>query len=376
LFAGDVGQGSFEEIDLIEKGGNYGWNTMEGAHCFFPQTSCNTSGLIFPITEYERDLGNSVTGGYVYRGSSVPSLAGKYVFGDFGSGRLWALTEHSGGQWRREELLQTGLNISSFGEDEAGELYLADYSGTIRRIASEGEEPVMNTLGTVNAASFLFGPIAPGELVSIFGTGMGPDEGRGAELDQEGRLRRTLAGTRVWFDEVEAPLLFVRWDQINAQTPYALEGRTSVVVQVEHQGALSNPVAMDVAGTAPGVFVEAGSAGQGAIVNEDRTRNSDANPAARGSVVEIYATGEGQTEPAGEDGKLAEEPYPVPRLAVAVSIGGLPADIEFAGAAPGFAGLLQINARIPAGVAPGDDVPVVVSIGGVSAQGGVTIAVE
>jgi uncharacterized protein (TIGR03437 family) len=205
---------------------------------------------------------------------------------------------------------------------------------------------------------------------------MGPDEGRGAELDQDGRLRRVLADTRVRFDEVEAPLLFVRGDQINAQTPYAVEGRVSVIVQVEHQGALSNPVAMDVAETAPGVFVEAGGAGQGAIVNEDRTRNSAANPAARGSVIEIYATGEGQTEPAGEEGKLAEAPYPVPRLAVAVNIGGLPADIEFAGSAPGFAGLLQINARIPAGVTPGSDVPVAVHIGGVSAQAGTTVAVQ
>jgi uncharacterized protein (TIGR03437 family) len=376
LFVGDVGQGSFEEIDLVEKGRNYGWNTMEGAHCFSPQTNCNTASLALPISEYGRNLGNSVTGGYVYRGINVPSLAGKYLFGDFGSGRLWALTEHSGGQWRREELLQTGLNISSFGEDEAGEQYLVDYGGTVRRIASDGEEPVMNTLGTVNAASFLFGPIAPGELVSIFGTGIGPDQGTGTALDQSGRISRILAGTRVWFDEVEAPLLFVRADQINAQTPYAVEGRGSVVVQVEYQGALSNPVSMDVGETFPGLFTEAAGAGQGAIVNEDGARNSAANPAARGSVIEIYATGEGQTNPAGEDGKLAEPPYPVPRLAVTVTIGGLPADIEFAGAAPGFAGLLQINAKIPAGVAAGSEVPLVVRIGGVSTQGGVTVAVE
>ena len=376
LFAGDVGQSSYEEIDLIEKGGNYGWNTMEGAHCFSPPTSCNTAGLMFPIDEYGRKLGSSVTGGYVYRGRAVPSLAGKYLFADFGSGILWALTELSNGQWRREELLRTGLNISSFGEDDAGELYLVEYGGTVRKIASDGREPVVHAPGIVNAASFLFGPIAPGELLSIFGTGIGPEVGVGAQLDLNGRIGRALADTRVWFDEFEAPLLFVRADQVSVQAPYGLDGRASATVQVEYQGALSNPVPMEVADSAPGSFTLAGGAGPGAILNADRSLNSPSNPAARGSVIVMYATGEGQTDPAGEDGKLSEQPYPVPLLAVSLTIGGLPADIGFAGAAPGFAGLLQINARVPAAVSPGNDIPVVVKVGDATSQHGVTMAVQ
>jgi uncharacterized protein (TIGR03437 family) len=90
----------------------------------------------------------------------------------------------------------------------------------------------------------------------------------------------------------------------------------------------------------------------------------------------MYATGEGQTDPAGEDGKLSEQPYPVPLLAVSLTIGGLPADIGFAGAAPGFAGLLQINARVPAAVSPGNDIPVVVKVGDAMSQPGVTMAVQ
>ena len=113
MIAGDVGQNRREEIDIIVKGGNYGWNIMEGTLCFSPSTNCNRTGLILPIHDYGRDLGISMTGGYVYRGKSAPSLTGKYLFGDFGSGRLWALTELSSGQWEVEQLLAPGFNISS-----------------------------------------------------------------------------------------------------------------------------------------------------------------------------------------------------------------------------------------------------------------------
>lgn len=135
LFAGDVGQNTLEEIDLIVSGGNYGWNTMEGSRCFSPSTGCDTTGKILPINEYGRDLGVSVIGGYVYRGVANAPLVGHYVFGDFGSGRIWTLEENSIGFIRRE-LLDTDLLISSFGEDESKELYVSDIRGTIYRISS------------------------------------------------------------------------------------------------------------------------------------------------------------------------------------------------------------------------------------------------
>jgi glucose/arabinose dehydrogenase len=134
LFAGDVGQGSFEEVDIVVKGGNYGWNVMEGLHCFSPPTGCNTSGLELPIAEYDHTEGISITGGYVYRGTLIPELAGRYVFGDFGSGRVWQLTEGTAGTWTRALLLDTSLNISSFGRDAAGEILVVDYNGGVYRL--------------------------------------------------------------------------------------------------------------------------------------------------------------------------------------------------------------------------------------------------
>ena len=137
LYAADVGQDRWEEVDLVVKGGNYGWNIMEGAHCFPPsQFGCNTSGLVLPIAEYGRAEGRSVTGGYVYRGSRSTVFRGAYIFGDFATGRIWSLIK-SGSSWIRSEQLRSGLAISSFGEDESGELYLVDYNGTILRLELE-----------------------------------------------------------------------------------------------------------------------------------------------------------------------------------------------------------------------------------------------
>lgn len=143
LWAGDVGQGSFEEIDIIERGGNYGWDVREGAHCFEPMTGCATAGLIDPVAEYGRDLGFSITGGHVYRGLQSTQIAGRYVFGDFG-GMIASLAPDSVGGFTVEQLVEQGctppeapgsLQISSFAEDLDGELYVLDYGrGQIREL--------------------------------------------------------------------------------------------------------------------------------------------------------------------------------------------------------------------------------------------------
>lgn len=130
LYIADVGQNKWEEIDFQPArspgGANYGWNIMEGTHCFSPSTNCDSTDLVLPITEYGHDVGCSVTGGYVYRGSNFPQMAGAYFYGDFCSGRIWALYRDGAGEWRTTKLLDSGLSISSFGEDEAGELYVTD----------------------------------------------------------------------------------------------------------------------------------------------------------------------------------------------------------------------------------------------------------
>jgi len=135
LWAGDVGQGDWEEIDVIEAGLNYGWNIREGAHCYPAGSGCDATGLADPVTEYGRNLGVSVTGGHVYRGSAIPDLVGWYVFGDFGSGNLFAIPEDSVAGTEAEVLLDTSISIVAFGEAVNGELYVVDYSvGTIHEV--------------------------------------------------------------------------------------------------------------------------------------------------------------------------------------------------------------------------------------------------
>lgn len=134
LWVADVGQNRVEEIDVVEKGGNYGWNRVEGNLCFNPSVNCNQSGLVKPVWYYDHSLGISVTGGFVYRGSRVAELVGAYVYGDFGSGRIWALRFDGVDTPSNVELLDSNLSITSFGTDEWGELYLCAYAGGIYRL--------------------------------------------------------------------------------------------------------------------------------------------------------------------------------------------------------------------------------------------------
>jgi glucose/arabinose dehydrogenase len=137
LYIGDVGQSLWEEVDYqvagAAGGANYGWNIMEGMHCY-NATSCDQTGLTLPVTEYDHSLGCAIIGGFVYRGSAQPALSGLYLYADECQGRVWGL-QQSGGIWESRQLIQAAVNPSSFGEDEAGELYLADYSaGALYRV--------------------------------------------------------------------------------------------------------------------------------------------------------------------------------------------------------------------------------------------------
>lgn len=134
LFVADVGQDSWEEIDILQKGGNFGWNVMEGMHCYPPTTTtCDMTNKILPILEYPHTDGIAVIGGYFYKGTAIPSLANKYIFADL-TGKVWSLTEAPANTWTRANLLATGLTLTSFGRDAAGELYLCDYNGNILKL--------------------------------------------------------------------------------------------------------------------------------------------------------------------------------------------------------------------------------------------------
>src|SRR2546428_7304107 len=134
LFLADVGQATWEEVDIIQKGGNFGWNIMEGPACYV--SGCTPTGLP-PIASYDHALGDcSITGGYVYRGTASPALTGRYLFGDFCTGRLWDVREGSPNTWQMTLLATTGLAISSFGQDQGGELYVVNHNGAVYRVTA------------------------------------------------------------------------------------------------------------------------------------------------------------------------------------------------------------------------------------------------
>lgn len=136
LWAGDVGQNEFEEIDVITKGGNYGWRLKEADRCYNPRNDCDNGNLINPIHQYPRGDGVSVTGGFVYRGARAPSLQGKYIFADYSNGNVWALAFEGSKKTNNQLITNEGGSVSAFGEDANGELYILDhYSGKIKRFA-------------------------------------------------------------------------------------------------------------------------------------------------------------------------------------------------------------------------------------------------
>ncbi len=237
--------------------------------------------------------------------------------------------------------------------------------------------PCIALNGILNSASFLPGPVAPGEILSIFGDGLGPPEPVSFQL-QGDLFPKELAGTQVLFDGIAAPMILSWSGQINTIVPYSVAGRERTTVRVEYQGMATPSLTLPVGTSAPAIFTaNASGRGPGAILNEDLTPNSPQNPAPKGSVAVIFATGEGQTQPPGIDGKVASTTLPRPILPVSVTIGGLNAVVEYAGAAPTLvAGVLQINARIPERVASGNAIPVVIKIGEHSSPPGVTLAIR
>ena len=147
LWAGDVGQNSYEEIDIIKSGLNYGWNTMEGSSCFNPSFGCNKEGLELPVFEYPRSSGQSVTGGWVYRGEEIPDLRGAYVYGDFSTGNVWSFN-YDGTTVSGQQLLGNlgRSSLVAFGEDQQGELFLCSFDGNIYTLDSESSVDINDEL--------------------------------------------------------------------------------------------------------------------------------------------------------------------------------------------------------------------------------------
>jgi uncharacterized protein (TIGR03437 family) len=214
--------------------------------------------------------------------------------------------------------------------------------------------------------------------VVITGTGLGPSQLVSAAAQSNGLFGTQLAGTTVLFDGNPAAMIYTSATQLAAVVPYEVAGSFTTQITVAYQGHTNIPFSEAVSSSLPAIFT-ANSTGMGpaAAVNQDGTINSATAPAGTGEVIVLYATGEGQTTPAGIDGKLAVAPFPQPNQAVTVTIGGQPAQVLYAGGAPGeLAGLMQINAVIPTSIHTGSAVPVVVRVGGAISQVGVTIFVH
>ena len=240
-------------------------------------------------------------------------------------------------------------------------------------------------MAITNAASLQAGPIAPGEIVSLFGTNIGPSSPAGGvlfSLTANGMVPTSLGGVSVTFNGTAAPLLYVSAQQINAIVPYEIAGQTNANVVVAFGGSTSANLQTNVVATEPAIFsLSQGGNGQGAILNQDYSVNGANKPAAIGSVVQIFGTGEGQLVPPVQTGSVtpAVAPFPKPAATpINVTIGGQPAQIEYAGEAPTLvSGVIQINAVVPAGTPSGNQ-PLVITIGSGtnSTQQTITVAVQ
>lgn len=241
--------------------------------------------------------------------------------------------------------------------------------------------PSFTSSSITNAASFATGGIAPGEIVTIFAQGAGPATLAGLQLTGDRRVSTTTGSTRVLFDGTAAPMVYSVAGQISAIVPYNVSGKSTVQVIIEYNNIQSAAVSVPVVSAAPGLFAIASGSGQVVAILPAGCCNSATAPARRGDIIVLYATGEGQTTPAGRDGSLAEYPtlaeYPKPVQTVSLTIGGRPAEILYAGAAPNYvAGLMQLNVRIPTDAPLGEQVPVLLTIGNRTSPAGVTMVIR
>ena len=251
------------------------------------------------------------------------------------------------------------------------------------RIASFGDRgakvwsvgPRFTSESVVNAASFASGPIAPGEIISIFGAGLGPETPALGVVDSEtGRLPTALEGVSVLLDGEPSPLLYVRETQINAQVPYEIAGRSSVQLAVSY-GSIDSPRAtLAVSPARPALFLIPGSR-SAIVLNEDGRLNSASQPARLGESVTLFGTGQGETSPPSGTGQMAPVMSAHRIEEASVMVGGSAAEVVSAGLAPGFAGVFLIQVRIPDTATTGEETPVSVTIQGESSPTDVVISI-
>jgi uncharacterized protein (TIGR03437 family) len=317
----------------------------------------------------------------------LASAAGAVAFTTSTSSSLLSVNPTSG---TTPQTISIGLNEAALAALAASS---TPYTGTVTVSSALGSlainvsvtveaavGPAVNAV--VNAASSVAGAVSPGEIISIYGTNIGPSTPQAFALTSSGTVPTTIGGTSVTFNNVPAPLTYVSGGQVNAIVPYEVSGSATAAVVITLNGVASPAISVNVAATAPAIFsTSQGGSGQGAILNQDSSVNSASNPAAPGSVISIYATGEGALTPQPATGSVTPSSgltFPVPvATPINVTIGGVPAQINYAGEAPGLvSGVLQVNAVIPAGVASGAQTIVLTVGSATNSQQTITVAVQ
>jgi uncharacterized protein (TIGR03437 family) len=266
-------------------------------------------------------------------------------------------------------------------DDTTAELLVQRNDGSVSQqavITNMGPPAAIPSITTVvNAASSQPMALAPGEIIAIEGGNIGPAQPVTMKLTANNMMETVLADTRVIIDGIAAPLTYASKDLVRAVVPYEVAGKQSINLHIEYQGRATETVQIPVAAAAPGIFTQDGpGSGAAAAFNQDGTPNGPNQPAPRGSTIRLFATGAGQTSPPGVDGLILADTQHRPVQQIGVRICGLPADVQSAAAALGVAaGTLQVSARIPMNCNPGL-VPVVLTVGNLSSQPAVTVAVK
>jgi len=280
---------------------------------------------------------------------------------DFEGAELW--TRQFGsyyGETANEVAVDSGA-VYVVGTQSSAEYYPSIQRTFLAKLVSEtpdaNSSPRIQGECVLNAANYIGGAVAPGEIVTILGSNLGPASAVSFAADKETRISSLLAGTRVLFNGVSAPVISTAASRVTAIVPMAAAGQSSVDIQVEYNGIRSKVVALPVLASRPGVFSQDGSGtGPAAAINQDGTLNSPSNPAARGSIVAVYATGLGATEANLPDGQILSGIVPKVKAPVSV-VFTFDGDVEngigaggvyYAGGVDGFVqGFTQINIQIP-----------------------------
>jgi uncharacterized protein (TIGR03437 family) len=377
-FSGDNGPATSAQLDLP-----YGLNVDSAGDVYVADTGNNRIRLLTPV-------GSSCTYSVSPTALQAPASGGNLTVSiQTTASCSWAVSSlpnwitvpvGSSGAGSAAVILVVAQNT---GAARSATILIAGVSVTVNQAAvTTATAPAIKAV--VNAASYIGGSVSPGEIITIFGTGIGPATGTGATTDPStGKLATTIGGLQVLFNGIPAPMIYASSTQVSAVVPYEIAPVPNPSVWIQYGGLASNLWPLTSTATAPGLFTQnALGGGPGAILNQDNSLNGPGNAAAKGSIVQLFLTGEGQTNPASVTGAITTASLPPPQvtpappLAIQARINGQPALYVYAGEAPGqVAGLMQLNVQIPAN-APSGNLSITVSIGGNVSQNGVTVSVQ